>query len=89
MTYDLATEAAANLMLGHSLTTHPTDNKRAVLAIRAGIPRAIVLRKRAMFRDWLTLTQRKWQRETRRPSRANHHDSVAIREKWVRCSSLK
>lgn len=35
---------------------------------------------------WVTNVQRRWQRETRRPSRARHHDSIAIREQYVRCS---
>ena len=38
--------------------------------------------------DWLTTTtlwQRKWQGMTRRPSRARHHDSIEIRERYVRC----
>lgn len=34
---------------------------------------------------WRTLVQRKWQTYTRRPSRARHHDSIQIRERWVRC----
>jgi len=39
-------------------------------------------------RDWLnylTVTQRQWQLRTRRPSRARHHDSIEIRERYVRC----
>ena len=30
--------------------------------------------------------QRKWQANTRRPSRARHHDSIEIRERYVRCN---
>ena len=37
--------------------------------------------------NWLTVTQRKWQANTRRPSRARHHDSIAIREKYVRAAA--
>lgn len=29
------------------------------------------------------VTQRYWQGQTRRPSRARHHDSIAIRDKYV------
>lgn len=47
--------------------------------------RAIWFAARASRLESLTLTQRKWQRDTRRPSRARHHDSVTIREKYVRC----
>jgi hypothetical protein len=42
-------------------------------------------RRRAERLEWFTVTQRKWQGNTRRPSRARHHDSVSIREKYVRC----
>lgn len=42
-------------------------------------------RRRAERLEWLTVTQRKWQGNTRRESRARHHDSVSIREKYVRC----
>ncbi len=37
--------------------------------------------------DYDTMTQRHWQGRTRRQCRARHHDSVAIREKYVRCQS--
>ena len=40
--------------------------------------------------DWLrsvTLSQRHWQTNvSRRPQKGRHHDSWAIREKYVRCS---
>ena len=29
------------------------------------------------------ITQRHWQGQTRRPSRARHHDSISIRDKYV------
>lgn len=41
--------------------------------------------KRAGWREYVTMTQRRWQLQTRRQCRARHHDSVAIREKYVRC----
>jgi hypothetical protein len=47
--------------------------------------RAIWCASRASRLDYLTMTQRQWQCNTRRESRARHHDSVAIREKYVRC----
>ena len=47
--------------------------------------RALWLASRAHRLNWLTMTQRRWQRDTRRASRARHHDSIAIREKYVRC----
>lgn len=43
--------------------------------------------KRSHWRDYVTMTQRKWQANTHRPSRARHHDSLATREKYVRCLS--
>lgn len=42
-------------------------------------------RKRAGWVEHLTMAQRRWQLQTRRPCRARHHDSIAIREKYVRC----
>lgn len=42
--------------------------------------------KRAAWLSDLTLRQRHWQDNTRRPSKARHHDSIAIRERYVRCS---
>lgn len=81
--------AAFELLAGTSLTTYPVDNARAVAIVRAfnGDPDAIaeVLRKRALYREWLTVTQRRWQRETRNPNKARHHDSISTREKYVRC----
>lgn len=47
---------------------------------------SVWMRKRG---DWLrsqTLRQRSWQVKTRRASRARHHDSVAIRDRYVRCA---
>lgn len=42
--------------------------------------------KRQAWLNEVTLRQRHWQQGTRRPNRARHHDSIAIREKYVRCS---
>lgn len=41
--------------------------------------------KRAEWLANVTIRQRHWQKNTRRPSKARHHDSIAIREKYVRC----
>lgn len=46
---------------------------------------AIVIDKRLRWLDWLTVTQRKWQGHTRNPNKAQHSDSISIREKYVRC----
>ena len=43
--------------------------------------------KRQAWLADLTRTQRRWQRETRRPSHARHHDSIATRERYVRLAS--
>jgi hypothetical protein len=87
-----AERAAFELLVGTGLTQHPTDNARAVLIIRAASPedRADVVRlvmdRRASWKAWLTRTQRQWQRQTRNPNKARHHDSIEIRERYVRCS---
>jgi len=44
-------------------------------------------RKRASWLTWQTVTQRKWQRDTRNSNKARHHDSVSIRERYVRIGS--
>ena len=67
----------------------PADRESSAMfaAILRAMPEARPVAKAAR-RDWLnyvTVTQRNWQRRTRRPSRARHHDSIAIREKYVRC----
>jgi hypothetical protein len=64
------TFAAAALIRG---TGHHPGVVRAILDARAG------------WLDWLTVSQRHWQSRTRRESRARHHDSIAIRERYVRC----
>lgn len=45
-----------------------------------------ILLRRAKYRTWLTIKQREWQTKvSKRPSKANHHDSISIRERYVRC----
>lgn len=77
-------------------TTHLTDNKRNVLVMRlakemnpatCAVVMEVILRARREHLTWLTMTQREWQRQTRRQGRARHHDSVSIREKYVRCAA--
>lgn len=82
-----AERSALDLMTGTALTTCATDNARATAAIRAFGSEAVpvVLAKRRAWRDYLTVTQRRWQSHTRRQSRARHLDSLSIREKYVRC----
>jgi hypothetical protein len=83
-----ATRYAIEGMLG--ATRHPTDDARAVVVLRGVQPedRAEVVRmildKRAERLAYTTRTQRQWQAHTRRPSRARHHDSIEIRERYVR-----
>lgn len=80
------------LGLGHGLTNSAVDNARAVACIHAAeawgereVGVRLALNARANHRRWITEVQRRWQRETRRPSRARHHDSIEIRERYVRC----
>ena len=47
--------------------------------------RGMILAARISNLNWWTITQRKWQRLTRNPNKARHHDSVSLREKYVRC----
>jgi hypothetical protein len=83
---DELTTATVWAMLGHTaLTRSPVDNRRAVLVLRAVGPAAVpvILEARARWLTWVTTTQRRWQLQTRRPSRARHHDSIRIRESYV------
>jgi hypothetical protein len=83
---------AIDLMLGNSLTRQPVDNARAVLVLRSvtGPDRRAVMtlirRKRRLWLEYLIVTQRRWQRETRNPNKARHHDSIEMRERYVRCT---
>ena len=45
----------------------------------------MVLDARANWLTWITLTQREWQAGTRNSNKARHHDSISIRERYVRC----
>ena len=69
---------------------HPADATRNLLIARGTgwDPDAlrIILDKRAAYLDALSVTQRRWQRLTRRQDRANQYDSVATRERYVRCA---
>ena len=49
---------------------------------------SMILNARWAWLNWLTVTQRKWQLETRNPNKARHHDSISIREKYVRCNTI-
>ena len=95
-------------MLGHSLTSHPVDLKRAAFVLRAtdNDPQvvALVIHKRRLWLDWLSMTQRQWQSRSRRPTRVQQYryrdgelercepdsplvkDSIATRERYVRCT---
>ncbi len=86
-----AEKAAVDLMAQQCGTVFPRDLAAQVVLIRGASDRAYavarVLEARAAWRTYLTVSQRKWQGGTRRPSRARHHDSVSLREKYVRCGS--
>ena len=79
-----------NRMIGG--THHITDCHKCLAAIAYGEKQGIkqeairmVLDARYNWLNQLTLWQRKWQINTRNSNKAAHHDSVAIREKYVRC----
>lgn len=49
----------------------------------------LILARRRYFLTEATLRQRRWQASvSRRPQRGRHHDSWAMREKYVRCGPL-
>jgi hypothetical protein len=72
-------------------TNHVVDRQSCLAALYYGRKQGIEAEAVAMIigarRRWLnrlSVWQRDWQRQTRRPSHARHHDSIAIREKYVR-----
>lgn len=71
-------------------TRHPTDLAAQALLIRSArndrereVIIAEILHHRRNWLKYLTVSQRRWQQDTRKPSKARHHDSIAIREKYV------
>ena len=73
------------------VTNSPIDWQRNKAALAYG--RAIgfehetkrmIIDARAVWKVRQILTQRRWQQLTRRSSRAVHHDSIELREKYVR-----
>lgn len=89
-------DPAANLLL-HALyrmnpvTANPVDRALAGMLLREArrtgcypAVRDALMAGRAEYRVWLFCTQRHWQAHTRRPARADHRDSVSIRERYVR-----
>lgn len=78
-------------------TGHASDRKSTAYALRLARLEGLdvyeqvlahALAERAQWRALLGKWQREWQsRTSRRPQRGRHHDSWAIRERYVRCSN--
>ena len=73
-------------------TANPVDRQLQVASLHYARTRGLEAQWREMFlaarTEWLntlTVWQRNWQCKTRRATRARFHDSVAIRERYVRC----
>ena len=73
-------------------TANIVDRHKCIAALAYAEKRGIkpecmrmILDARNQWIDQLTLWQRKWQSDTKNPNKARHHDSIAIREKYVRC----
>lgn len=86
-----ATAVAVDRMIGP--TNSPVDLKLVAWALRIARSEdrydavlAEVKHRRAEWRAGQFRLQRRWQRETRRPSKARHHDSISIRDRYVRCA---
>ena len=43
----------------------------------------MILEARLGYLNWQTINQRYWQQQTKNVNKARHHDSIAIREKYV------
>ena len=46
----------------------------------------MILAEKLEWLNWLSVTQRQWQKETKNQNKARHHDSIELREKYVRCN---
>ena len=74
-------------------THHMSDQHKCIAAIAyarsRNIPtdkvKSLIITRRLHWLDWKTITQRKWQSDTRNPNKARHNGSIALREKYVRC----
>ncbi|MBN2075167.1 MAG: hypothetical protein JW762_06425 [Dehalococcoidales bacterium] len=74
-------------------TNHITDRHCCLAALmyaeRVGVSKpvavSIIMAKRRQWLTWHTLTQRQWQMRTRNKNKARFHDSISLREKYVRC----
>jgi len=85
--------AAIEYTAMNNCTTNPRDRAVQALLVRSArneeelrfIIRTVMYH-RSRWLTYLTTTQRKWQKETRNRNKARHHDSISIREKYVRCS---
>lgn len=85
-------KAAIQHIAASSCTRNPRDLAVQAMLIRSARTRtermyiqAAIMYHREGWLNWLTKTQRDWQTKvSRRPSRARHHDSIQIRERYVR-----
>lgn len=70
---------------------HPLDMTRNLMIAKGtgwdADALRIILDKRAAWLDYLSETQRRWQRNARSFRKSNHHDSLVTRERYVRCVS--
>lgn len=73
-------------------TSRVVDRYKCLAAIYFGEKRGfksevikMVLEAKLEWLNWLSITQRQWQKDTKNPNKARHHDSIEIREKYVRC----
>ena len=73
-------------------TNNIIDRYKRIAAINFGEKRGcrdeaiqIVLEDRLEWLNWLSITQCRWQKETKNPNKARHSDSITIREKYVQC----
>ena len=81
-------------MLDSSCTANIVDRQKQLAAFyysRAkGIEpecKQLFLNSRLSWLNWQTRTQRQWQKHTRNTNKAIHHDSISLREGYVRCNS--
>jgi hypothetical protein len=76
-----------------SQTHWQVDRQRSLIALQASRESErsevmdMIRERRTLWLNYLSCQQRKWQSHTKNVNKAIHHDSISIREKYVRCQT--
>ena len=84
----LQTETVSRI-IGATHQLIDSEKNKAAIAYGATIGaksevKQMIIKSRLNWLNWLTTTQRHWQSQTKNPNKAKHHDSIQLREKYVK-----